>query len=211
MKTLFITILLFYSFPSFAQIKVLNKDLVKPDTNILYRYTYNHLVLTGIADLKNISIVSSNRSAITKENNEIVVRPMKAGFDTLKFFKGDKIILSRIYEVLEIGELVTQIAFTSDTIISKKRIIANPILSLKFVNTLYVVKSTIYSFHCFIFKQNGQKLHFVNHGARLSGEIITAINLLSPGDKIVIENIGVGFAPSYCPRAMGNNLNIVIQ
>ena len=212
MKFSLALILCFFALPSFGQLKVINKDLIKPDSNLLYYSVQNHLAIVGLIELKEIKIVSSSNSEISIDNKEIIIRPRtKLGLDTLRFFKGKTVILSKVYKIDVLEDPISQLAFTSDTILFKNAIIANPILSVKLPNSIYSIKSVVYAFSCWIYRKNGQIFQFENDGGRLSNKIIASIQSLSPGDRLVFENIKIGFGPSYCPRTMMKSLNIAIR
>ncbi|TDH26908.1 hypothetical protein EXU57_08870 [Segetibacter sp. 3557_3] len=187
-----------------GQIKLINIDLTNPDTSLLYGRTENRLTLVGQNNWTGIRVTSSKKSQIDIQKNSFIsiLPAINEGVDTLRLFKGSKLLLSRGYRIVKLSDPIAQLAFTSDTIITKNRILANPFVTSKFPNSLYNNKIVVKSFECLVIKRNGEKKVFSATGNKLSEGMINAIKNLSSLDELVFDNIKAGISPVFRPKAL---------
>ncbi|WP_165958086.1 GldM family protein [Segetibacter sp. 3557_3] len=178
--------------------------MTNPDTSLLYGRTENRLTLVGQNNWTGIRVTSSKKSQIDIQKNSFIsiLPAINEGVDTLRLFKGSKLLLSRGYRIVKLSDPIAQLAFTSDTIITKNRILANPFVTSKFPNSLYNNKIVVKSFECLVIKRNGEKKVFSATGNKLSEGMINAIKNLSSLDELVFDNIKAGISPVFRPKAL---------
>ena len=80
MKNIALIILLFLSLNSYCQLKLVNKDLIKKDSAVLYIGIMNHLYIVGQQDISKYNITTTG-SEIRIDNNIILLSPSKPGFE----------------------------------------------------------------------------------------------------------------------------------
>ena len=196
MKSLLFGVITYFPLFVVGQPKLINRDLTNSDTSLLYAGTENHLTFTGLNDLSGIRIRSSNKSHVSVQANDILIRPATSTeFDTLSIFKGKKLLLTKAYKIERLSYPIAQLAFTSDTTISLNRILANPFITTKIPNTLYKPDIRIQHFDCHLYTKKVAHRIFSTTGNKLSEEMIAAIKRTSSKDEIIFENIVVGIAP----------------
>ncbi len=201
----FITTYLPFFFPllTIGQIKLINIDLINKDLNQLYIGMDNRLQIVGQKNVRGYKLTSVKSSVLVNDSC-FVLTPEHRGVDTVKIFKGNKLIYCALFNLFSINEPTGQLAFTYDTTITLNRILANPYLSIKIPNCNYNFLFSINGFQCSILQKNKDKETFANTlGCKLTNDMLTLINRLKTGDVIEFERIKYGISPEFCPRMLG--------
>ncbi len=187
-----ITLALLCVFPTilFAQLKFINRDLTTPDASILFYQSTNRLAIIGQNDLKGFSFISTS-SNIKVKDNYIVVKPTKLGLDTICIFKNNNLLSTNIFTINTFNSPpYAQLAFSKDSSISINKVLANPILSIKVNNSIYVLDYQVTEYEMLVLKKNNEKLQFTEtiKGYRIPEEILKK---LSVGDKLQINQVKI--------------------
>ncbi|TDH17816.1 hypothetical protein EXU57_24825 [Segetibacter sp. 3557_3] len=203
MKSILLGIMCYLPVVVLGQLQLINRDLTNPDMSLLYSGIENHLTIVGQNDFSGFRLTSATKSDITIKAETIVIIPItNAGLDTLSLFKGKKLLLTKVFKVTRLSDPIAQLAFTSDTVISVNKILANPFLTAIFPNSIYKTDIVIKFFECYIYKKNGERNVFSTAGNRLSEEMLTAIKNLSSRDELVFNDIKAGIAPVFGTRKL---------
>jgi hypothetical protein len=203
MKTIIFEILFCLPMFIFGQIKLINLDLTNKDTNLLYSGIENRIALIGNTNKIGIRMSSSQKMRISNEKDYFVILPAtKERDDTLRVFKGSKLLYYRVFNIVKLNDPIAQVAFTTDTVISINKLIANPFINSRIPNSLYELSFIIKSFQCTVLKSTGERKVFFTLGNRFSEETLEAIKKLKSSDELIFENIIVGISPMFCQRML---------
>ena len=190
MKRVSLVVLLLSPTIIFAQLKFINRDLTTPEASILFYQSPNRLAINGQNDLNGLSFTST-KSEIKVKDNYIVVKPTKLGLDTICIFKNNKLLSTNIFKINTFNSPpYAQLAFSKDSSISINKVLANPILSVKVNNSIYVLDYQVTEYEMLVLKKNNEKLQFTEtiKAYSIPEEILKK---LSVGDKLQINQIKI--------------------
>ena len=131
MKRLIINVFFFLPIIVSAQVKLLNTNLTKPDSGILYFSTENRINISGLANLDNIKFATS-LSKLDRKKNDFILMPERVGIDTIKIYKNNKLILKTFFKVVKINDPIAKLVSTSDSVITVNEILGNPYILVKY-------------------------------------------------------------------------------
>ena len=191
---LIISAVLYCSFCS-GQVILENTDLKNNDSAIIFKSVANHFELVGdnVPELNVIQIKGGKM--FRKSYNSFVVDYIES--DTVQIevseMIGDdkKILISKVFKSVNIGEPSVELIFTKDTTYSNGQIINWSRLVVKFDNQNYTGSWEVAHFELSIFDSNGSviKVPTFQSGKYLSKKNTDIFFPLNRGSKIIFSNI----------------------
>lgn len=192
--------LLFVPIIMVGQVEITNASLSKPNLKLLYIGIDNKIEISGLKTMVNLNLIASQGSAKGNEAGVFYVKASSITPDTLKLYQNNKLILTEIYEVRKIGEIVPRFGNLKDTIASVRQILRNTTLYAVIPECYIIPLFQIRSFNVTIWRAHGQILLPTesNRGPFLSPVQIRMIKELRKGDKIMFTRIEL-----TCPDCTG--------
>ncbi len=179
-----------------AQIDLKNLKLTDSNLNILYRGIENRILVTGLEFDTTLKLISTNSFVIKEKinfdnNNYFYLSQSSLKDDTLKLYKGNKLLLTKVYKVERRGYPKIQFGNTSDTFLSVKQILINPKLNVVIPNSYYKHGGFITSFELKLLdsENNIIKQFVMKERGELAKNLISCMKKLSVGDKLEFTNI----------------------
>lgn len=195
MKFLLVILVYFNSLLCSAQLKLFNKNLLNPDSNILFLLD-NYLELSDTSNFSAVKIASSN-SNVYRIGKSFCIHPKSLANDTIKVYRNNRLVLSKSYTIQKSNDYKVQLAFINDTIMSVNSILSNPLLSLKYIDGIQKMDFQIESYKCILEIKGEQNIKFGEiGGAYLTQDLLSFIKKMKAGDKIIFNDITAG-----CPNS----------
>ena len=203
MKSIILFMALLLPHILFAQVSIRNTSLIKPDTNLLYIGHEQMFSITGAP--KNAVLKHSQSQYAFKQNgNEYAVVPTGIGFDTLQIVDGKKVIFEKAYALLPLQMPKIYVSNSTDTILSKDRLLMIPSLTIQAVGCQFDFKTIVRRYAVTIFRNEIALDSFELTSSDFSQQLIQVLKKLKPGDKVHFENIRAAWNPDYTIRAFGD-------
>lgn len=179
-----------------AQIDLKNLKLTDSNLNILYRGIENRILVTGLEFDTTLKLISTNsqvhRSEINFNNkNYFYLSPSSLKDDTLKLYKRNKLLLTKIYKVEIVGNPKIQFGNTSDTVLSVKQILSNPKLNVVIPNSYYKHQFVVWNFNLYYYNSNNELIYQIENlnNYKFSEFEKPFIEKLQSGDKMIFKRI----------------------
>ena len=190
-RLMFLTALVLFYTKGQAQLNVKNNTSIQSDSNIIYSGVQNIIQISGLANYHFVKLKSSRLLiTATKDADIFLVNARSFGTDTLCLIIKGKSVFSKKFEVVPVPPVTPMLGFITDSVASITQIISYPVLQAIRLNCVFPVGHIIGSFRVTFISQhlgNHEKIVFVQ-GNKFD-HLITAIELLKPGDKITFDNI----------------------
>lgn len=190
MKKILLGVVGFFPAIIFGQIGLIPK-YTHPDSSLLFIGMDNEFSMSGLNEIKAVSVFSSLNSKCSFFENKLIVRPNAIGIDTLKIYKNKKLLLIKAYTVEYLGNPTPQLAYSSDTLMSVSRIVAMPYFTIRIPKATNIGPFRISTFECSLIhnKMSQQKEVYSIDGSKLSEQLVSAIKKMTAGDEILFSDI----------------------
>ncbi|MBK9636976.1 MAG: hypothetical protein IPO63_03855 [Bacteroidetes bacterium] len=112
------------------------------------------------------------------------------GFDTLRVFDNDKLIIEKIYEIKKVGSYAIGIKGTRDTVLTKEEFLKAKSLELFMPGGFYKPKQKISSFTISILTETGKVLQKINvEGISFSVPLELHLDKIKAGTSLLFSDI----------------------
>jgi hypothetical protein len=191
------TLLLLLLYPvAFAQKKptLINTSLTKPEMAIMYAGVENVIMVYGEIIGKYIRMERSGGSLEVRPGMAMraLLKYTEVGFDTLRVFDNDKLVIEKVYEIKTLGSYAIGIKGTRDSVLTKEEFLKAKSLELFMPGGYYKPKQKIYSYTIFIYSPNKKLLKKINV---LGNEFINSMKddneIILPGCIIEFNNFNI--------------------
>jgi hypothetical protein len=195
-KYIFTLLLLLLYHVAFAQKKptLINTSLTKPEMAIMYAGVENVIMVYGEIIGKYIRMERSGGSLEVRPGMAMraLLKYTEVGFDTLRVFDNDKLIIEKVYEIKTLGSYAIGIKGTRDSVLTKEEFLKAKSLELFMPGGYYKPKQKIYSYTIFIYSPNKKLLKKINV---LGNEFINSMKddneIILPGCIIEFNNFNI--------------------
>jgi hypothetical protein len=195
-KYIFTLLLLLLYHVAFAQKKptLINTSLTKPEMAIMYAGVENVIMVYGEIIGKYIRMERSGGSLEVRPGMAMraLLKYTEVGFDTLRVFDNDKLVIEKVYEIKTLGSYAIGIKGTRDSVLTKEEFLKAKSLELFMPGGYYKPKQKIYSYTIFIYSPNKKLLKKINV---LGNEFINSMKddneIILPGCIIEFNNFNI--------------------
>ena len=151
---------------AFAQKKptLINTSLTKPEMAIMYVGVENVIMIYGEIPGKYIRMERSGGPLEVRPGMAMraLLKYTEVGFDTLRVFDNDKLIIEKVYEIKNLGTYAIGIKGTRDSVLTKEEFLKAKSLELFMPGGYYKPKQKISSCTITISSETGKVLQKVN-------------------------------------------------
>jgi hypothetical protein len=190
--------------PVLAQTDIINRSLTRPELNILYLGIDNIVEIISEKVELSYKIISSTSIDSKLTSNKYIIKTSSALNDTLKLYKGSDLILTKVFEVKELGDPIGQLGNLRDTLASTQEILTYTTLKVVIPNCYLLHGFTIRSFKVKISNRQGGDI--INFGEILGNQVPfdfkNYASKLKKGDKVIFTEI-----TATCPECQLRRLN----
>jgi len=167
--------------------------LTVPEKNILYVGIDNYIEITGIDIDSTYNLTTIFSKSHKGSNKNFIVRAQRSEItDTLKLFKNEKLIFSKVYNIKRMPDQYAQLGNIKDTVATLKEILSYPTLEIvNPVGGFFRIMVHVISF----------EIQFISNNPQINSEKIycegntipkkqrKVIKKLNTGDKIIFPGI----------------------
>lgn len=200
--------LLFIPLTILAQADIKNTSLTNPNLALLYMGIENRITVSGLENDTTLKLTSAAGQVVEfKWNNDprlFFVKINYADTDTLKLYQDDELLLTRVYQVKEIGYPIPQLGDIADSIAIIQQILENPTLNVVIPDCYFDHRFRVFCFKVTFLKAKGDTLKTFDrtNGNQLTNAQTKIIGDLKPGNKIAFTEI-----TATCPDCALRRLN----
>ena len=176
---------------------LINTSLTKPEMAIMYVGVENAIMVYGEIPGKYIRMERSGGPLEVRPGMAMraLLKYTEVGFDTLRVFDNDKLIIEKVYEIKNLGTYAIGLKGTRDSVLTKEEFLKSKSLELYMPGGYYKPKQKISSYTVFIYSATKKLLKKINV---LGNEFI---NLMKDDNEIILPGCIIEF----------NNFNITSQ
>jgi hypothetical protein len=176
-----------------GQVKIENYSLQKSDTNILYIGIENKIHISGLNSFSNTKILLNGRYYSADKSGIFYVHSSSIGTSLIQVLLNSKVIASKTFHSKRINEPIVLLGNFRDTSLSKSEIKNYNILRVLIPDCLLDVKLPVINYQIMLISKN-RDLNISNKiiGSKIPAPLITLIEKLEKGDKIIFDDIRVG-------------------
>jgi hypothetical protein len=176
-------------FKAISQIVVYNSSLLDTTQTLLYSDVPNRLVVKKHKATKNISVTSSNSKVNAEGDTLFIVEPRKPGFDTLRFYSNDALILEKAFRVDSLPQMKVCVGNFLGKYMSISQILSYPQLKLVFPITIYRHDISVFSFEMVATRKQEKLESVFGNQQQFSNKQLEIVKTLKAGDKLLFHNI----------------------
>ena len=151
---------------AFAQKKptLINTSLTKPEMAIMYVSVENVIMVYGEIPGKYIRMERSGGPLEVRPGMAMraLLKYTEIGFDTLRVFDNDKLIIEKVYEIKKLSSFAIGLKGTRDSVLTKEEFLQAKSLELFMPGGYYKPKQKISSYTITISNESGKALQKVN-------------------------------------------------
>lgn len=193
-KYIFTLLLLLLYHVAFAQKKptLINTSLTKPEMAIMYVGVENVIMVYGEIPGKYIRMERSGGPLEVRSGMAMraLLKYTEVGFDTLRVFDNDKLIIEKVYEIKTLGSYAIGIKGTRDSVLTKEEFLKAKSLELYMPGGYYKPKQKIASYTIFISNESGKVLQKVNvEGTNFSVSLELHLDKIKAGTSLLFSDI----------------------
>lgn len=186
---------------TFAQKKatLINTSLTKPEKAVVYVDVENVITLFGDVPGKYIRMERTGGPLNLRPGVKLraVLKYAETGFDTIRVFDEDKLLIEKVYEIKKLGTYAIGLKGTRDSVLTKDEILKAAGLELYMPNDFYKPKQKITSYTITLFSPSGKVIQ------KIKVDGISYTEFLKPHqDKI---HLGATVQFSDVKAVMGEN------
>lgn len=190
---LIISILL-YGGHAFAQKKptLINTSLTKPEMAIMYVGVENVIMVYGNIPGKYIRMERSGGPLEVRPGMAMraLLKYTEVGFDTLRVFDNDKLIIEKVYEIKKLSSYAIGLKGTRDSVLTKEEFLKAKSLELYMPGGYYKPKQKISSYTITILSESGKALQKVNvEGTNFYTPLELHLDKIKAGTSIFFSDI----------------------
>lgn len=179
---------------AFAQKKptLINTSLTKPEMAIMYVGVENVIMVYGNIPGKYIRMERSGGPLEVRPGMAMraLLKYTEIGFDTLRVFDNDKLIIEKVYEIKKLSSYAIGIKGTRDSILTKDEFLKAKSLELFMPGGYYKPKQKISSYTITISNESGKVLQKVNvEGTTFSEALELHLDKLKTGTSLLFSDI----------------------
>jgi hypothetical protein len=171
---------------------LINTSLTQPDKAIVYMGVENHITLFGEIPGKYIRMERTAGPLNLRPGVKLktVLKYNETGFDTLRVFDDDKLIVEKVYEIKKLGTFAIGIKGTRDSILSKEEFLKAAQLELYMPDGFYRPKQSISSYTITISTSNGKVLQKIKvEGISYAEALKLHLDKIQPGVTILFSDV----------------------
>jgi hypothetical protein len=189
-----VTLFLFSGGNLYGQKKatLINTSLTHPDKAIVYMGVENNITLFGEIPGKYIRMERTAGPLNLRPGVKLrtVLKYNETGFDTLRVFDDDKLIIEKVYEIKKLGAFAIGIKGTRDSILSKEEFLKAAQLELYMPDGFYRPKQSISSYTITISTSNGKALQIIKvEGISYAEALKLHLDKIQPGVTILFSDV----------------------
>ena len=193
-KYFLIITLLTFGGNAFAQKKptLINTSLTKPEMAIMYVGVENVIMVYGEIPGKYIRMERSGGSLEVRPGMAMraLLKYTEVGFDTLRVFDNDKLLIEKVYEIKNLGTYAIGIKGTRDSILTKEEFLKAKNLELFMPGGYYKPKQKISSYTITISNESGKVMQKVNvEGTIFSAPLELHLDKIKAGTSLLFSDI----------------------
>ena len=179
---------------AFAQKKptLINTSLTKPEMAIMYVSVENVIMVYGNIPGKYIRMERSGGPLEVRPGMAMraLLKYTEVGFDTLRVFDNDKLIIEKVYEIKKLSTYAIGIKGTRDSILTKEEFLKAKSLEVFMPGGYYKPKQKISSYTITISNESGKALQKVNvEGINFSEALELHFDKIKAGTSILFSDI----------------------
>ncbi len=187
-------ILLLQCQSSMAQKKptLINTSLTKPEMAIMYVGVENVIMVYGEIPGKYIRMERSGGPLEVRPGMAMraLLKYTEVGFDTLRVFDNDKLIIEKAYEIKNLSSYAIGIKGTRDSVLTKEEFLKAKSLELFMPGGYYKPKQKISSYTITISSESGKVLQKVNvEGINFSTPLELHLDKIQAGTSLLFSDI----------------------
>lgn len=179
---------------AFAQKKptLINTSLTKPEMAIMYVGVENVIMVYGNIPGKYIRMERSGGPLEVRPGMAMraLLKYTEVGFDTLRVFDNDQLIIEKVYEIKKLGSYAIGIKGTRDSVLTKEEFLKAKSLELYMPGEYYKPKQKISSYIITISSESGKVLGKVNvEGVNFYTALEIQLDKIQVGSTILFSDI----------------------
>jgi len=179
---------------AFAQKKptLINTSLTKPEMAIMYVGVENVIMVYGNIPGKYIRMERSGGPLNLRPGVKLrtVLKYTETGFDTIRVFDDDKLLIEKIYEIKKLGTFAIGINGTRDSVLSKEEFLNASGLELFMLNDYYKPKQKISSYLITISSSERKVIQKIKVDGKIYSEALKLhLDKIQPGVSILFSDI----------------------
>ena len=179
---------------AFAQKKptLINTSLTKPEMAIMYVSVENVIMVYGEIPGKYIRMERSGGPLEVRPGMAMraLLKYTEIGFDTLRVFDNDKLIIEKVYEIKKLSTYAIGIKGTRDSILTKEEFLKAKSLEVFMPGGYYKPKQKISSYTITISNESGKVLQKVKvEGINFSEALELHLDKIKAGTSILFSDI----------------------
>jgi hypothetical protein len=179
---------------AFAQKKptLINTSLTKPEMAIMYVSVENVIMVYGNIPGKYIRMERSGGPLEVRPGMAMraLLKYTEIGFDTLRVFDNDKLIIEKVYEIKKLSTYAIGIKGTRDSVLTKDEFLKAKSLELFMPGGYYKPKQKISSYTLTILSESGKVIQKVTvEGINFNAALELHLDKIQPRSSILFSDI----------------------
>ena len=179
---------------AFAQKKptLINTSLTKPEMAIMYVSVENVIMVYGNIPGKYIRMERSGGPLEVRPGMAMraLLKYTEVGFDTLRVFDNDKLIIEKVYEIKKLSSYAIGIKGTRDSVLTKEEFLKAKSLELFMPGGYYKPKQKISTYTLTILSESGKVIQKVTvEGINFNAALELHLDKIQPRSSILFSDI----------------------
>ena len=179
---------------AFAQKKptLINTSLTKPEMAIMYVSVENVIMVYGNIPGKYIRMERSGGPLEVRPGMAMraLLKYTEIGFDTLRVFDNDKLIIEKVYEIKKLSSYAIGIKGTRDSVLTKEEFLKAKSLELFMPGGYYKPKQKISTYTLTILSESGKVIQKVTvEGINFNAALELHLDKIQPRSSILFSDI----------------------
>ncbi|MBK7683143.1 MAG: hypothetical protein IPJ26_12075 [Bacteroidetes bacterium] len=179
---------------AFAQKKptLINTSLTKPEMAIMYVGVENVIMVYGEIPGKYIRMERSGGPLEVRPGMAMraLLKYTEIGFDTLRVFDNDKLIIEKVYEIKKLSSYAIGIKGTRDSVLTKEEFLKAKSLELFMPGGYYKPKQKISTYTLTILSESGKVIQKVTvEGINFNAALELHLDKIQPRSSILFSDI----------------------
>ncbi|MBK7966955.1 MAG: hypothetical protein IPK10_17930 [Bacteroidetes bacterium] len=171
---------------------LLNSSLTKPEKAVVYIGVDNVISLYGDVPGKYIRMERSGGPLNIRPGMKLrtVLKYTETGFDTIRVFDNDKLIIEKIYEIKRLGAFGIGVKEMRDSLLTKEEFLKAESLELYMPNGFYRPKQKISSYNITLLSSMGKVIQKIKvDGINYSEVLKIHLDKIQPGISIQFSDV----------------------
>lgn len=175
---------------------LINTSLTKPEKAIVYIGVENVITLFGDIPGRYIRMERTEGPLNLRPGTKLraVLKYAEAGFDTIRVFDDDKLLIEKVYEIKKLGSFAVRVKETRDSLLTKDELLKAAGLELYMPNDFYKPKQKISSYTITISSSGGKVLQKIKvEGKSYTESLKLHLDKIQPGVTILFTDVKAFF------------------